>query len=102
MPLSLYLHVPFCDTLCWFCGCHTSIVNTYSPVASYLDLLPIEIARVGADRGRGHPVTHIHWGGGSPTMLTPDDMKQLAGWLHERFDDRARCRIRHRDRSARA
>ena len=48
MPLSLYLHVPFCDTLCWFCGCHTKIVNHYSPLASYLDLLLKEIEAVAA------------------------------------------------------
>ena len=85
MPLSLYLHVPFCDTLCWFCGCHTKIVNTYSPVASYLDFLPSRSRASPRSWGAGHPVTHIHWGGGSPTMLTPDDVKRLAGWLREHF-----------------
>ena len=86
MPLSLYLHVPFCDTLCWFCGCHTKIVNTYSPLASYLDFLAIEIARIAEIVGPGHPVTHIHWGGGSPTMLSPADVKKLAGWLRKQFE----------------
>jgi oxygen-independent coproporphyrinogen-3 oxidase len=42
MPLSLYLHIPFCDTLCWFCGCHTSVVNNYAPVRDYCDLLRAE------------------------------------------------------------
>ena len=86
MPLSLYLHIPFCDTLCWFCGCHTKIVNSYSPVASYLDFLAIEIARVAEIVGPGHPVPHIHWGGGSPTMLTPDDVAKLMDWLRTHFD----------------
>lgn len=86
MPLSLYVHVPFCDTLCWFCGCHTRIVNTYSPLASYLEYLALEIDRVAAAIGPGHPVAHIHWGGGSPTMLTPDDVTKLAAHLRARFD----------------
>jgi oxygen-independent coproporphyrinogen-3 oxidase len=42
-PLSLYLHVPFCDTLCWFCACHTTVVNRYAPVASYIELIEREI-----------------------------------------------------------
>jgi oxygen-independent coproporphyrinogen-3 oxidase len=86
MGLSLYLHVPFCDTLCWFCGCHTKIVNHYSPLASYLDLLLKEIETVAAIVGLGHPVTHIHWGGGSPTMLSPGDVKRLAGALKSHFE----------------
>jgi oxygen-independent coproporphyrinogen III oxidase len=86
MPLSLYLHVPFCDTLCWFCGCHTKIVNHYSPLASYLGVLMKEIEAVAAIVGPGHPVTHIHWGGGSPTMLSPDDVRKLAGALRSHFE----------------
>ncbi len=46
VPLSLYLHIPFCDTLCWFCGCHTSVVNHYAPVRDYCALLETEIALV--------------------------------------------------------
>ncbi|HEY0283447.1 MAG TPA: oxygen-independent coproporphyrinogen III oxidase [Rhizomicrobium sp.] len=84
--LSLYLHVPFCDTLCWFCGCHTKIVNHYSPLASYLELLLNEIKTVSAVIGPGHPVTHIHWGGGSPTMLSPGDVKRLADTLKAHFE----------------
>jgi oxygen-independent coproporphyrinogen-3 oxidase len=84
MPLSLYLHIPFCDTLCWFCGCHTTVVNRYSPVADYLDHLLAEIANIGA-LVQGHPVTHIHWGGGSPTMLSPADVKKLKAALAAQF-----------------
>jgi oxygen-independent coproporphyrinogen-3 oxidase len=86
MPLSLYLHVPFCDTLCWFCGCHTTVVNAYSPVANYLGLLMKEIEIVAAIVGPGHPVTHIHWGGGSPTMLAPDDVRKLGAALKSHFE----------------
>ncbi|MEI9988840.1 MAG: oxygen-independent coproporphyrinogen III oxidase [Rhizomicrobium sp.] len=85
-PLSLYVHIPFCDTLCWFCGCHTRVVNTYSPLAGYLDLLLREIGLVADALGARRRVTHIHWGGGSPTMLRPADMRRLNAFLRERFD----------------
>ena len=85
-PLSLYIHVPFCDTLCWFCGCHTSVVNTYTPVTGYLRLLEKEIALIADAVGEEHPVTHLHFGGGSPTMLHPDDLRHLNAVLRRRFE----------------
>ena len=77
LPLSVYVHVPFCDTLCWFCGCHTKLVNRYAPVAAYLELLEREIGLVRDHVGTGHPVHHMHWGGGSPTILHPGDILRL-------------------------
>ena len=85
-PLSLYVHVPFCDTLCWFCGCHTSVVNNYGPVRDYVSLLLKEIELVAAAGAGGHPVTHIHWGGGSPTILQVGDIERLNHLLRDRFD----------------
>lgn len=85
-PISLYVHIPFCDTLCWFCGCNTKVVNLYSPVASYLDLLRKELALVAARLGGMHKVTHIHFGGGSPTLLRPDDFTSIAAHIRARFD----------------
>ena len=85
-PISLYLHVPFCDTLCWFCGCHTSVVNNYAPVEEYCGLLMAEIALVADALPARHPVRHIHWGGGSPTMLRPNDVKRLDQTLRRHFD----------------
>jgi oxygen-independent coproporphyrinogen III oxidase len=76
-PLSLYAHVPFCDTLCWFCGCHTKITQKYEPVASYLEVLLKEIELVANILGKGRSVSHIHWGGGSPTILNPADVQRL-------------------------
>lgn len=89
--LSLYVHVPFCDTLCWFCGCHTRVVNRYRPVEDYLAWLSREIDTVASAIGTRRRVTHIHWGGGSPTMLVPDDIVALAGQLRARFDVAADC-----------
>ncbi|MGI9507049.1 MAG: oxygen-independent coproporphyrinogen III oxidase [Geminicoccaceae bacterium] len=84
-PISLYVHVPFCDTLCWFCGCHTKIVNRYEPVARYVDLLIEEIDLVAAAIGSGRPLGHLHFGGGSPTIINSDDMCRLGEHLHRRF-----------------
>ena len=84
-PLSLYLHVPFCSQLCWFCGCQMSVVNRYQPVASYLDLLAAEIDLVVAALGPGRPVSHVHWGGGSPDIVQGSDFTAIMERLGERF-----------------
>lgn len=84
-PLSLYAHVPFCDTLCWFCGCNTKITQKYEPVASYLEILLKEIDLVAGVLGTRRSVSHIHWGGGSPTILTPADVKRLGAAFTTNF-----------------
>ncbi len=85
MPLSLYAHVPFCDTMCWFCGCNTKIINRYAPVEAYLETLLAEINLIADILGAKRTVNHVHWGGGSPTILTPAHIRRLAGALHDRF-----------------
>ncbi len=85
MPLSVYLHIPFCDSLCWFCGCHTKIVRRYGPVSDYLELLLREIDLVAGHLGDRRPVSHVHWGGGSPTILAADDLRRLGRRLRDRF-----------------
>ncbi|MFC5356015.1 oxygen-independent coproporphyrinogen III oxidase [Azospirillum himalayense] len=83
---SLYLHVPFCAKMCWYCGCHTKIVARYAPIAEYLGHLRREIGMV-ADRISGRlRVRHIHFGGGTPTMMAPDDFESLIALLRERYD----------------
>lgn len=84
--ISLYFHVPFCESLCWFCGCHTKIVRRYEPVANYLDTLFAELDLVADILPARFRVRHIHWGGGSPTMLQPDDWRRGAERLNSRFD----------------
>ena len=84
--LSLYAHIPFCDTLCWFCGCQTKQIRRYDPVADYLPSLFGEIATVGGLAGPSHSVSQIHWGGGSPTILTPEDIKRLAANIRRHFN----------------
>ena len=83
--VSLYLHIPFCDSLCWFCGCHTKITRRYAPIAAYLDVLEREIDRVADALPAVMPVSRIHWGGGSPTILAPDDIARLSHRLSQRF-----------------
>ena len=84
--LSLYLHVPFCHALCWYCGCHTTVARRHRPVADYLDLLLAELDLIGTALGSGRPVSHVHFGGGTPTMIAPDDLRTLGERLRERFE----------------
>jgi len=83
--ISLYLHIPYCDRLCWFCACHTKHTLKYEPIAIYLESLKKEIAAVGALVSRDAAVTAVHFGGGSPTMLRPDDMIALMSALRAAF-----------------
>ncbi|MAF48589.1 MAG: oxygen-independent coproporphyrinogen III oxidase [Rhodospirillales bacterium] len=85
-PVSLYFHIPFCDTLCWFCGCYTKIVNSYQPVADYLESLLLELDLVAERLGGRHSARHLHWGGGSPTLLTPDDWRRMLDAIRARFE----------------
>ncbi len=85
-PLSLYLHIPFCRSLCWFCGCATRVVNHYGPVDLYLDWLLEEIERVAEATGARRRVSHIHLGGGTPTMLSARDLACLVEALRHHFE----------------
>lgn len=85
-PLSLYLHVPFCDRLCWYCGCHTKHTRRYEPVADYVDALIAEIALVASRLPRRRSVGAIHFGGGSPTIVSPQDLIRLRNAIERQFD----------------
>lgn len=84
-PVSLYFHLPFCETRCWFCGCNTVITRRRGAAAEYLDDLAKEIRLTAAMIERRRPVTQVHLGGGTPTFLTPDDLRRLGGLIHETF-----------------
>lgn len=83
--LSLYVHIPFCPQLCYYCGCFTHIVARYTPITDYLPLLLREITMMGQRLGQRHTVTHLHFGGGSPTMLAAADFEQLMTTLRAQF-----------------
>ena len=70
-PSSLYLHVPFCRSMCWYCGCHTTITAKDQPVVEYLDLLRREIDMVATQVRQPLRVEHVHFGGGTPTIVAP-------------------------------
>jgi oxygen-independent coproporphyrinogen-3 oxidase len=84
-PLSLYFHIPFCDSLCWFCGCHTKIVQRYGPIADYVALLLRELALVSDALGSRQPIRHLHFGGGSPSILKPGDVHSIANAIEATF-----------------
>jgi len=84
-PLSLYLHVPFCHQLCWYCGCHTGVAKDYLRIAAYVGLLCREIDLLADVLGEGRPVSGLHWGGGTPSILSPEDFTAVMGQLRERF-----------------
>ncbi|HEY3486798.1 MAG TPA: oxygen-independent coproporphyrinogen III oxidase [Gammaproteobacteria bacterium] len=84
-PVSLYLHIPFCKQLCLFCGCFTKITHHYAAIQEYLELLVREIEQVSQRIGGKLKVEHIHFGGGSPTVLEPEDFTRLMDVLYERF-----------------
>jgi oxygen-independent coproporphyrinogen III oxidase len=84
--VSLYVHIPYCDRLCWFCACHTRMTRQYRPVAEYLQALEAEIETVGEMVRGKTTVKTLHLGGGSPTMLKPEHLRGLNAWLRSHFD----------------
>jgi oxygen-independent coproporphyrinogen-3 oxidase len=83
--LSLYLHIAYCAEMCWFCGCHTKITRKYAPVAAYMDALLGEIALVAERLPTRMTARHVHFGGGSPTILSPEDFVRTIDILREKF-----------------
>lgn len=85
-PNSLYVHIPFCRQMCWYCGCNMKLVKREAPLASYVETLLKEIALVRAALPGRLRVAHLHWGGGTPTALSPDQIECVMSALHEGFE----------------
>ncbi|HPF78850.1 MAG TPA: hypothetical protein PLF01_06095, partial [Alphaproteobacteria bacterium] len=85
-PVSLYVHIPFCHSLCHYCGCHTKIVNSYKPIEQYIDNLLQEIHLVGGHLGHRPDISRIHFGGGSPNYARIEDIKRIIDAFSEHFD----------------
>lgn len=84
--ISLYVHIPFCPKLCWFCGCHTRVVNRYGPVDDYILLLQAELGMlIPHIANRNLRVSHLHFGGGSPTILKGSDFRVFVERLRNCF-----------------
>ena len=85
-PLSLYVHLPFCAEMCLFCGCNVVITRKEERVARYLDHLRLEFERVLATGIGRRPVHQLHWGGGTPTHLSPQQLREVFGMIRSGFE----------------
>lgn len=83
--LSLYLHVPFCQSMCWYCGCHTKVVKRRDPIETYARRMAEEVKIVAARAGK-RKVVHIHWGGGTPSMLGAEHIRRITEQMKDAFD----------------
>jgi oxygen-independent coproporphyrinogen-3 oxidase len=82
---SLYLHVPFCRSMCWYCGCHTTITQRDAPIVDYIEVLRREIGLVAKRLTAPLPVRHVHFGGGTPTIMEPAELLCLMALMRQRF-----------------
>jgi len=84
-PVSLYMHIPFCESLCLFCACNVIIQKDKAVAPPYLGVLKRELEHVGHSVSRDRSVVQFHWGGGTPTYLTPDQIEDLFSFTREQF-----------------
>jgi len=84
-PVSLYMHIPFCESLCLFCACNVIIEKDKTVAPPYLSILKREMQRVSRSVSKDRPVVQFHWGGGTPTYLTPSQIEDLFGFTREQF-----------------
>ncbi len=85
-PLSLYVHVPFCEHRCTYCGCNVVIAPHRGPEAAYLDAVDAELGMLAGALGDRRTLAQLHWGGGTPTYLTPAQCERLFGAIVSRFE----------------
>jgi len=84
-PLSLYFHLPFCETLCWFCGCHTITTLDHNRATDYLDLLEQELELFAPYLCPGRKAVQLHFGGGTPNFFEPAQIDRLAALIDQHF-----------------
>jgi oxygen-independent coproporphyrinogen-3 oxidase len=84
-PVSLYMHLPFCESLCLFCACNVIIQKDKSAAFPYFEILKKEIARIAQSVSRERQVVQFHWGGGTPTYSSPAQLEDLFGYTKELF-----------------
>lgn len=85
LPLSLYVHIPFCESLCYYCACNKIITKHHSKGATYLRYLSREVELHTEVLGTSQPVSQLHLGGGSPTFLSDDELRELMAMLRRNF-----------------
>jgi oxygen-independent coproporphyrinogen-3 oxidase len=86
--LSLYCHLPFCQTMCWYCGCNTVITKNQSQSATYVDYLAKELRLMSRVVNHSRQVTQLHFGGGTPTFLLPAEIRTLGKLVRSHFEIR--------------
>ena len=84
-PLSLYVHIPFCESLCYYCACNKIITKHKDRAATYLRYLTREVELQVAHLGGGHSISQLHLGGGTPTFLSDDELRELVAMLRRHF-----------------
>ena len=84
-PMSVYVHIPFCESVCYYCACNKVVTRQHGRSAAYVDDLKREIALHVAELGSGKPVSQLHFGGGTPTFLSDDELSELMGALRQAF-----------------
>lgn len=92
-PVSLYLHVPFCRELCWYCGCNMKLAKRDAPVARYAKTLIREISLLREHLPARMEISHLHWGGGTPTALVPDDLERAMETVRADFNVTAEAEL---------
>ncbi|MEM8798636.1 MAG: oxygen-independent coproporphyrinogen III oxidase [Pseudomonadota bacterium] len=92
-PISLYLHVPYCKQLCWYCGCHAQVNNRAATISRMANRLAAEAALVDQTLGGVHEVSSVHFGGGTPTTLSSDDFDLVMSALRTLFAFTVDCTV---------
>ncbi|MBF5045729.1 oxygen-independent coproporphyrinogen III oxidase [Aggregicoccus sp. 17bor-14] len=92
-PLSLYVHLPFCKSLCWYCGCNVVISKEQGAADRYLDHLELELAMVAERLGARRSLSQIHWGGGTPTFLSEAQIERLWAAITRHFRPQADAEV---------
>ncbi len=90
-PLSVYVHLPFCNTICYYCACNKVVTRDRSKSARYIQYLEKEIGLVGSLLEGDHRISQMHWGGGTPTFLAREEMRALCNAINVQFDRSADC-----------
>ncbi|MCK8780290.1 oxygen-independent coproporphyrinogen III oxidase [Rhizobium sp. NTR19] len=84
-PTSLYVHIPFCRAMCWYCGCHTAVTQKDRPIIEYMETLHREVELLALARNESFSIGEIHFGGGTPTIMKPDEFVALVHAFRDRL-----------------
>jgi oxygen-independent coproporphyrinogen III oxidase len=84
--ISLYFHLPFCDSRCYFCGCNMLVTRNKDKIDTYIDFLEKEVKMLRPTIGEKRKISQLHWGGGTPTSLSPNQIRRLGSIIHSHFE----------------